>query len=260
MPLFNKAQFVRDAVSSVQSQTYPNWELVIVDDGSTDSSWTIVNALDDPRIVVIRQPNKGVSAARNTALQLMKGSFFCFLDADDILTPNSIEVRLNLFKTKPDTDFVDGVVEVYDPSMMNRLRTFKPSCTGNPFRHLVRLEASCFFGPSWLVRKKEGYPYRFDETITHGEDLLFYLDISRTGGHYDYVEETILNYRKGMQAAMSDLDGLAMGYDYISRQIAAWTNVSPTDRLVNKFRKRKIMFLSYLHSQSYRKAFQSLLK
>jgi teichuronic acid biosynthesis glycosyltransferase TuaG len=96
MPVFNAGQFIEQAVQSVLDQTYGNWELLIVNDGSTDDSLHVVQKFNDERIFIFHQANRGVSAARNAGLANMRGEFFCFLDADDILPPSvSIPKKVN---------------------------------------------------------------------------------------------------------------------------------------------------------------------
>jgi glycosyltransferase involved in cell wall biosynthesis len=87
IPLYNKVNFVTDALQSVLNQTYPNFEVIVVDDGSTDGSSHCVLALNDARIKLIQQPNSGVSRARNVGIDHAKGDLVCFLDADDWYLP-----------------------------------------------------------------------------------------------------------------------------------------------------------------------------
>src|SRR5690606_778488 len=113
------------------------------------------------------QSNKGVSAARNVGLREMSGDYFCFLDADDVLTPNSLSARLKCF-TSEDIYFADGRVDIYDEDMKNRIGTWSPRPAKHHFTSLVRLDGRCFFGPTWMIRNRVGISYRFDEELTHG--------------------------------------------------------------------------------------------
>lgn len=87
MPLFNKEADVLDSIASIQAQAFTDWELVVVDDGSTDAGPDKVLSLNDPRIRIHRQANAGVSAARNQGIELAKSELIAFLDADDLWFP-----------------------------------------------------------------------------------------------------------------------------------------------------------------------------
>ena len=102
MPLYNKAPYVRKAVESIVEQTYRDWELIVVDDGSTDGGGDIATAIADPRIRLVRQENAGVGAARNRGVALSEGSLLCFLDADDWWEPTFLEEMAGLVERHPD--------------------------------------------------------------------------------------------------------------------------------------------------------------
>src|SRR3954465_7326609 len=90
MPAYNAESYISDAIRSVMSQSYENWELLVVDDGSDDKTAEIITSFTDHRIRYFRQVNKGVSAARNLALTQLRGDYFCFFDSDDILPRKSL--------------------------------------------------------------------------------------------------------------------------------------------------------------------------
>lgn len=96
MPAYNCESFIKRAIDSVKNQTYGSWKLIIVNDGSTDSTETICEsyAASEPRIKYISQENSGSSAARNTGLKHVTGDFVAFLDSDDWYEPNFLEVMI----------------------------------------------------------------------------------------------------------------------------------------------------------------------
>ena len=95
MPLYNKRPYVRRAIESVQKQTFNDWELIIIDDGSTDGSASEV-PLNETRIRLIRQENAGPAAARNRGIREARGEFITFLDADDVYYPHKLEEEMAL--------------------------------------------------------------------------------------------------------------------------------------------------------------------
>ncbi len=101
MPVYNAGPYVGESIRSILSQTYDHLELVIVDDGSTDESASVIASFSDPRIVVVSQPNQGVSAALNTALARVRGTLVARQDADDISDPERLQRQVEWFNARP---------------------------------------------------------------------------------------------------------------------------------------------------------------
>lgn len=108
IPTFNRASLICRSVNSVLSQTISDFELIIVDDGSTDDTEKVVMSILDPRIVYIRQENKGATAARNNGVRHAKGKYVSFLDSDDIWYPTTLEKQLEKFDSDNDINCVYG--------------------------------------------------------------------------------------------------------------------------------------------------------
>lgn len=102
MPCFNAAAHLPRSVGSVLAQTFSDWELIAVDDGSSDDTLAWLQAHDDPRIHVLSQANQGVSAARNAGLAAAHGEYVAFLDADDSWAPNFLAAMRAALQTRPD--------------------------------------------------------------------------------------------------------------------------------------------------------------
>ena len=99
MPAHNRETFIRDSMDSVLAQTFTDFELIVVDDGSTDTTAAIVESYTDRRIRLIRQPNQGVSVARNTGLEAARGEFITFLDSDDLYYPDFLKTLYRLIQS-----------------------------------------------------------------------------------------------------------------------------------------------------------------
>lgn len=108
IPVYNVAAYLRECLDSLVSQTFSDWEALCVDDGSTDESGIILDeyAAKDRRIKVFHQPNKGVSAARNFAIESAKGEYVCFLDGDDIFDDKFLEKAKEIFQNEDSVDFL----------------------------------------------------------------------------------------------------------------------------------------------------------
>jgi glycosyltransferase involved in cell wall biosynthesis len=118
-PVYNTEKYIAAAITSVLNQTFTDFELLIINDGSTDNSMEIVRRFTDPRIVVFNQPNLGVAAALNKGLQLAKGEFIARFDSDDICYPERLAQQYDFMKAHPDyvligsdADYMDETGEV----------------------------------------------------------------------------------------------------------------------------------------------------
>jgi len=111
MPTWNRAKVISDAIGSVQAQLFTDWELIIVDDGSTDNTAEILAKFaDDQRIRYVKQPHAGASQARNQGLRLAQGSLIAYLDSDNLWYPGFLAATVNAFVADPATDSVYGAL------------------------------------------------------------------------------------------------------------------------------------------------------
>lgn len=105
IPLYNKAGFITAAIQSVLNQSHQNFEVIVVDDGSTDDGASLVRTIHDHRIKLIQQANSGASCARNHGIELAKGDLVCFLDADDWYLPTYLETIVSMALRYPEIAF-----------------------------------------------------------------------------------------------------------------------------------------------------------
>ncbi len=244
MPAFNAERFIGEAIISVLAQTYDNWELLIVDDGSRDDTAAVIAAFTDPRIRVFHQENKGIGSARNLALDHTRGSLLCGLDSDDMLPSDSLECRVKVFEEEPRTDIVDGRVLFMDGELKNTVQVFVPDYEGDPFPDLISFAGKSFMGFSWMVRWGPGYKERFPVDQTHGEDLLFYMQYAN-GKYYKAVDRTVLIYRRTGHSTMNNLRGLERSYIKIGMWLAASKRATTAELRSFLWKRKRIMVGSY---------------
>lgn len=199
MPAYNAEQYIAHAIESVLEQRYSKWELIVVNDGSTDKTASIIAQFTDPRIKVFHQPNGGEAAARNTALKHMQGEYLAFLDADDLYLPHHLEVTICNLKAHPDCSgvYTDGYH--CDPKG-TQLQTLSSRRRGPfegwIFENVVR--ASDVFGPPLCVVLRRNiiiqHNLEFDEGIVIGPDWDF---MTRYSGlaKFGYVNQFTCLYR-----------------------------------------------------------------
>jgi glycosyltransferase involved in cell wall biosynthesis len=126
IPVYNGEKYLAEAIKSVLAQTYRPIEVIVVDDGSTDGSADVAKGFV-PFVQCCFQPNGGTGAARNRGIDLARGSFFAFLDADDVWVKDKLTLQMAAFDANPDVDIVFGHVKQFhspelDESAKNRIR------------------------------------------------------------------------------------------------------------------------------------------
>lgn len=152
-PTFNRAPFIEQAVNSVLAQTYPEFELIIVDDGSTDDTKARLEpALEDSRVKYFFQSNQGQSVARNEALSHAKGEFICFLDSDNYWPKTKLEEQIDIFSENPDVDIVYGDTITIDEHGNELSRKNMKRYSGNIAKFMVR--DNCVSMNTALARRK----------------------------------------------------------------------------------------------------------
>lgn len=119
IPVYNGERYLAEAIESVLAQTYHTLETIVVDDGSTDGSADVAKGFTDPRVRYFYQPNSGQGAARNQGANLAHGSFFAFLDADDVWLSDKLALQMTAFENNPELDMVFGYVRQFRSSELD---------------------------------------------------------------------------------------------------------------------------------------------
>lgn len=205
---YNYGRYIATCLESLQKQTYQDFEVVIVDDGSTDDSFTrILPFLQDSRFRYIQQKNMGQASAKNRGIQEAGFRFIAFLDADDLWLPQKLEQQMPLF-TKPDVGVVYSGFSRIDE--MGQLTPDKPAEKKSTYLHPRRgvvtehLLYDNFVPFSSSVVRRECFEMfgTFDETLSMGIDWDLWLRIS-TRYQFDFCEQPYLLYRDGHSGQMS---------------------------------------------------------
>jgi peptidoglycan/xylan/chitin deacetylase (PgdA/CDA1 family) len=203
IPVYNAASTLSETLASVRRQSYSHWEAVIVDDGSTDDSLSIARAAaeTDARFRVVSQGNRGASAARNTGIAQATFDWLLFLDADDWIAPNHLEVMTAALSSRPDLDaVVCKWVLVYKDEQQGSARRcrdldqlFAQTVAGCPFAiHACMMRKG-------VVDSVGG----FNEELRTCGDWHFWQKIARTGAKFGSVDEVLAFYRKQSPDSLS---------------------------------------------------------
>lgn len=178
VPAYNQERYIREAIDSVLNQTYNNWELVIVDDGSVDRTASIVRSFADSRIKYFYQDNRGVSEARNSGIAHSAGELVAFLDADDLYHPEKIKLQVEYLNENQEIGLV-AVYKILIDQDGNKLGFFSPS----PEVGLSDILLSFPFAPSDLMVKREWIDKAgcFDHAYVINEDREWYVRLVLSG-------------------------------------------------------------------------------
>ena len=199
-PIYNCEKYVEQTIKSVQNQTYTNYELIIVDDGSTDNSANIIKNImkNDNKIIYIKQKNSGVVVARNTAIENAKGRFIAFLDSDDLWYREKLEKQIKFMKEK-DIAFSYTSYETIDEN--NKIIKAKQNIMevveyGDLLKQNI---IGCL--TVMIDRSKIGNIVIQD--IKH-EDYATWLSILSKGVHAYGIDEVLASYRKRSNSLSSN--------------------------------------------------------
>jgi teichuronic acid biosynthesis glycosyltransferase TuaG len=187
IPCYNAEKFVLATISSVLAQTFQSFEIIVIDDGSTDTSATIISQIQDPRIILLKKENSGVSDCRNIGMSYAQGEFILFLDADDILSPDFLEKRVHYLQTNKIKGFCFSSVMKIDEDG-NEIPGNKIDGAGvDLLKELLNYNLHFVSCPSnYLFRKEvlEKNSIRFNLQLSSSADRYFLIELSRfsTGG------------------------------------------------------------------------------
>lgn len=208
MPVYNSEKHVRKSVESIINQTFTNWELIIVNDGSTDHSREVCNELAqlDNRIKVINKENTGVSDTRNILINNATGRYIGFIDSDDYIEENMFELLINKIKDYDSDLVVCGIVEdkIIDEQIVSRsINKYYPKEYLNilEMKEMIMdyLNSNLFNSLCNKVYKKEiivNKRIKFDSNVENGEDLIFNLEYMKYINNLVFCEEQLYHYAR----------------------------------------------------------------
>ncbi|MBW2688666.1 MAG: glycosyltransferase family 2 protein [Deltaproteobacteria bacterium] len=186
MPTYNGERYVRQAVESVLQQTYQSVELIVVDDGSSDS--TVEKLAPFPKIKLIQQENQGVAHARNTGLQYANGSLLAFIDQDDRWTADKLTRQVAYLQERPELDMVLAHEEMFLEPGSSRPGWLKPEMLSKPH--------PSFVPGVWLVRENIfSRVGKFDESFRCGSDTDWLSRAKDLGITLETLAEILLHKR-----------------------------------------------------------------
>ncbi len=218
IPVYGVEKYIAATVQSVLEQTYKNFELLLIDDGSPDRSVEICQQFTDPRIKIIRQQNRGVSAARNTGIRHAQGKYVAFLDGDDLWLPEKLEKHVAHLENSPNVGisfsrsaFIDETDKPLNLYQMPKLKEITPAqifCRnpiGNGSVPVIRQEV--FEAIKFQNNASSAEQCYFDEQLRHFEDVECWLRIAlKTNWQVEGIPEALTLYRVNLQGASTNVN------------------------------------------------------
>jgi glycosyltransferase involved in cell wall biosynthesis len=196
MPVYNNAAYLKEAIASILNQTFQDFELLIIDDGSTDNSLTILQefAEQDPRISVRSQANQGVSPTRNELLRQAKGDYIAVMDGDDIALPERLAQQVAFLDSHPEILCVGGAYAMIDPEGQVLTHIYPPLQDADIQTQMLSgstaIQHPCAMARRQAVLQAGGY----DEALKASIDLDLWLRLGELGSLAN-LPDVVLHYR-----------------------------------------------------------------
>ena len=233
-PAYNSAAYIEETIGSVRGQTFPNFEMIVADDGSTDGTIDVVRRVadGDPRVVIVSSPHGGPAAARNAAITVARGRFFALLDSDDTWMPDYLSEQLEIANRYPSA----GVVT---PNGINRGgeldgRPLWPATEGlrTLALHDMIVEDNAVCVMALFRREVVERSGGFDPRFTGNEDYEFWLRAANAGFGFVQNRRPLCRYRRRPGSLSSDTIRMAEGIIRVLETAATWSGPIERERSV----------------------------
>ena len=225
VPTYNRSQALLTTLESAIKQTFPEIEIIVVDDASTDDTYEVATSIANSRIKVIRHSqNRGVSAALNTGIQAAQGEFIAILEHDDIWLPDKLAQQLPLFQ-KPEVGLVYCGVDMVDERGQLKYKAI-PYKRGDIYQDL--LFKSYIATSSSVVVRRECFEQVgfFDETLQGPQDFDMWIRIARHY-HVDYVPESLVHFAAYQHVRLNSPSRLIPMYHQLNAKFETYEYPSP---------------------------------
>lgn len=204
LPVYNAQNTIKESIDSIITQSYTNWEMILINDGSSDSTMDIVKSYKDERIKVYNnEGNKGLIYTLNRGVELATGKYIARMDSDDIALPLRFEKQIEYMESNPKCIICGTFARTFsNDNKKSRILKFEVSNT--KIKHSL-ICACCFAHPTVMIRTSvfQNTSIRYDENYPYAEDHKLWIDLMHLG-EYHNIPEVLLRYRvSGTQMSQS---------------------------------------------------------
>ena len=193
MPVYNAERYIAEAINSILAQTYQNFELIIVDDGSTDRTREIVESFDDPRIIkVYSDRNRGLITTRNRIAQIARGKYLALLDADDCAFPDRLALQVQFLESNQ-ADLC-GADHWTLNQVTGQLKASKQRHSNSDIHALLSV-CSPVCNPAMMGRLEVFRKFPYKASYLHAEDYCLWTEIALAGYRFANLKKKLITYR-----------------------------------------------------------------
>jgi glycosyltransferase involved in cell wall biosynthesis len=193
MPAYNSERYIAQAIQSILDQTYANFELCIINDGSTDKTATAILEFKDPRIIFVNHAqNRGLVDTRNALIEMARGRFIAYLDNDDIAFPDRLAKQIAFLEAN-NVDLCSGAYETYNEETGVR-RNSKERYTDADIKALITVYCP-LCNPAIMGRSEVFKKFRYKPGNDHAEDYSMWQEIALAGYRFANLKEKLITYR-----------------------------------------------------------------
>lgn len=240
MAVYNCEKYIFETISSVINQTYKDWELLIVDDGSTDNTKKIIEKfLLDLRIKYFYQKNQKQAKARNLAFKHSTGIFLAILDADDMWSSDKLEKQVKLMESDERIGLVYTAFQIMDKNSILQKNIYNVDVTSNPLYYQIQENSIAF--SSMMIRRGAIEGELHDEKYPHNGDTYLTLRLASSGWKFGFIDEALLYYRITDQGISHNLEALKSCF---KEQMIFFQNESMKEKSFFSNRTLRKLFLS----------------
>jgi glycosyltransferase involved in cell wall biosynthesis len=203
IPTYNRMEYILDAVESVLAQTFEDFEVLVVDDGSTDNTREVLASISSDRVFTFHKPNRGVASALNFGIERARGSYIARLDSDDMFLPEKLELQVKVLNEKPGVGLV--YTQAYNTDAKGEITELYPEGHTPPGEPLRALRYSLFAPSQSIMFRRELLRETglFDEGLRIAEDWDFFIRMAQNCRLY-YIAKPLVKIRKHSEMLTGD--------------------------------------------------------
>lgn len=241
IPAYNVAAYIKETLDSVFAQTYPHYQIVVINDGSPDTP-----ALEEvlapylERITYIKQQNRGLSGARNTGIRAAKGNLVALLDGDDIWMPEYLEEQVKYLREHPEYDLVYCNARFFGDSIYDGMEYMKLCPSDGEATSAAIISRRCHVFVSVMARKEALAAIGFDEGLRSCEDFDCWIRFTAAGHRIGYQRGILVLYRKHKASLSANPTWMAEhNIKVLSKSLSLWPPEAEEARLLREARDIK---------------------